>query len=611
MAENSAKPRRNRASNTTRVLLFLTLVGAVLFVGMVALTIWIVGSSDTAKVTDGSWLAVELEGAVQDAPKQGGLILDPAEIPPVPTAQAHAIREAATDDRIEGLYLKLAPSTAGWGVRQELRTAIADFRAAGKPCVVYAEVYETSDYYLASVCDRVVIAPGGVTMVSGLSTNITYYSGTFDWLGIDPEFEHVGDFKSAVEPYERAEPSEGAMIAYNSLLDGLWGAFLADVSASRGVTVAELQGLVDRPPMSPQDALDRGLIDAIAFPDQVEAHLADVTADGWAATLSEPFEPLTKEEREDRFTTIRAYAREVAEGDAYKSDKIAVIYAEGPIVSGEASGGLFGDSMLADGPFREWMREAREDDAVKAVVLRVNSPGGSALASDMMWREVEVMKASGKPVVVSMANYAASGGYYIAAPSDWIVAQPMTLTGSIGVFGGKLAMGGAFGKLGMTEHQFKRGELSDMLSLTQPFSEAGREVFRSYLEDFYQTFLGRVAEGRGKTTEEVHTVAQGRVWTGEQALANGLVDELGGLDVALAKAAELAEVEDYGVLRLPRQKGFVELLLEDMSQAATPTIEIGATLPGAERAIRELVILDRILADNGVAAYMPGEIEVR
>ncbi|MBT3222938.1 MAG: signal peptide peptidase SppA, partial [Proteobacteria bacterium] len=269
---------------------------------------------------------------------------------------------------------------------------------------------------------------------------------------------------------------------------------------------------------------------------------------------------------------------------------------------------------LADKPFARWMKEVRDDDAVKAVVLRIDSPGGSGMASDMMWHEVKLTQAAGKKVVVSMGDLAASGGYFIAAPSDWIVAQPSTLTGSIGVFGGKLNLAGTYEKIGLTQALFKRGEQADLLSGSHPFSEEGRATMQAFLDDFYRVFVGKVMEGRGMTYDEVHAVAQGRVWTGEQALERKLVDELGGLDVALAKAAEFCELDEYGIVRLPRPKTFVELLMEDLAevkaqQVKIQQVELNLGLPIDADALAELLLLQRILED-GPAAIVPGHLTI-
>jgi protease-4 len=257
------------------------------------------------------------------------------------------------------------------------------------------------------------------------------------------------------------------------------------------------------------------------------------------------------------------------------------------------------------------MLEARRNEEVKAVVVRVNSPGGSGLASDMMWREMELTKAAGKPVVISMGNLAASGGYFLAAPADWIVAQPSTLTGSIGVFGGKIDISGTDEWTGLSSYSYKRGAHSDLFSSRAGFNEDSRVVFQSYLDNFYKVFVGKVSSGRGLPYEAVHEIAQGRVWTGRQALEHKLVDELGGLDVAIAKAAELASISDYGLDRIPKQKDFMELLLEDLTKTKTVEVALPASVKQALVPAEELLILEAILNSGDVAAMLPGRLTIQ
>lgn len=607
--DNKKTPRRSGAtSTTTRILLLITAFGAGIFLASIGLVVWLLTFEDSGDVQEGSFLRVRLSGPLMDAPVQGGLFLEPDDIPPTTTEIADAIRAAADDERITGMYMSFDNVAGGWGSLQELRGAIDDFTEAGKPCVAYSEMWSNGSYYLASGCDQVLLAPGGITMVNGLSATVTYYAGTFEKLGVEAHFEHVGDFKSAVEPYERTEPSEAAAEAMEYLLDGLYSQMVQDIASGRELPVEQVEQLIDHPPMSPNVALERGLVDGLAFPDAVLARAPSVADEGWLETIGEPLEDEELEDIEDAYTTLGEYLKGVRAEHKSADQKIAVVHADGAIMSGDAEGGLFGSPGLTDRAFRKWMKEARDDEEVSAVVIRVNSPGGSGLASDMMWNEVKRTQAAGKPVVVSMADYAASGGYYISAPADWIVAQPSTITGSIGVFGGKIDLGGLYEKVGMSEHTYKRGQEADLFSASKGFSDDGRAIYRQFLSDFYEVFLGRVSDGREMDRDAVHEVAQGRVWTGTQALERGLVDELGGLDVALAKAAELSGTDDYGLVRLPRQKDFFELLMEDLEKSDKPTVQL--EIPGLETAvIGDLFMLDRILED-GAAALMPGRIVI-
>jgi protease-4 len=465
-------------------------------------------------------------------------------------------------------------------------------------------MYTSGTYYLASACDKVVIAPSGISLVSGLAISITYYAETLEKLGVEPEFEHVGDFKSAVEPFERTAPSEAATQAYNDLIDALYEEMVAGIASGRGLPPEQVRANIDAMRLTPEVALERGMVDAIAFPDAVAKTLDTLDAETWKTDLAAIQEDWDEKEWREHFTPLSEYVAEMRVDSAGWGKKIAIVHADGPIQSGDADQDLFGGALLTDGEFRKWMHEVREDEQIAAVVLRVNSPGGSGLASDMMWYEIERTRAAGKPVVVSMGDYAASGGYYIAANTDWIVAQPTTLTGSIGVFGGKFNLAGTFEKIGLHEAQFKRGELADMLSATSSFSEEGRVAFRDYLETFYRSFLTKVATGRKMEVDAVHAVAQGRVWTGQQALDHGLVDQLGGIEVALAKAAELGGIQDeYGIVRLPQR-----LLVEDLAEARSPTVEIELLdeVPGAEAAVREMVLLNGMIEDGGALLYLPG-----
>jgi len=624
IAEGSGRPRTptdprprtaQRSSGTTKMLLGLTLLGGLVFVGSIGAVAWMVSQEDGGEVHEGSFLTMKLKGQVPTAPPPPSIFDEPGDAKPTGTELAAALRTAADDDRIEGLYLSFDSPAMGWGTAKEIRDGIVAFRDAGKPCVAYSEVWTTGTWYVGSACDHVVMPPSGISLINGLDARTTYYAGTFEKLGIESEMLHVGDFKSAIEVYERDGPSEPAAEAMNYLLDGLWGQVLTDASSSRGWTPEQLQGRIDRPGLSPQRTLESGMVDLLAYPDVFVELLPEAGSEDWREQVLAAMEEVgtssssdEEDDDEERFTSAREYVKGLRADWRAADQQIAVIHASGAIMSGDDEPGLFGDVSLTDRGFRRWIRAAADNDDVKAIVIRVDSPGGSGLASDMMWREIRKVQADGTPVVVSMGDYAASGGYYISAPADWVVAQPTTLTGSIGVFGGKLNLAGTYEKIGLTQHSYKRGEQSDLFTSTVGFSEGGRETYQGFLDDFYGLFLDRVGEGRGMERDAVHRVAQGRVWTGEQALERGLVDEIGGLDVALAKAAELASIEAYGVSTYPKQKTFFELLAEDLERnAQAPTLTV--QLPVADDALADLMLLDRVLAD-GVAAMLPGKLTI-
>ena len=576
---------------STRLLLWTSILGFLLAI-VLAIAVLLIVSFDGGLPTSGPrTLVLELEGTLPDGPSQGAFILDEADFPPLLTELTQVITAAADDEDIDGLYIELQPIGLGLAGVQELADALHTFRESGKPCTVQADQLGNKEFLLAAACGDIHLAPAGLVLVNGLAVEHTYYAETLEKVGVKPNFAHVGDFKTAVEPFERTGPSEAAMEATDAMLDSLYGQFVTLAARGRGLDEAQVRTVIDQLPLTPAAAQEAGLVDG-------QAYAGELRPD------------------EDASIDLDRYLSRVR-ADNRQNPQIAVIHAEGSIVSGESGSGMFGGSFVGDIDLIADLEQARDDEDVVAVVLRVNSPGGSGLASDNIWHAVQAVREA-KPVVVSMGDYAASGGYYIAMGSDRIVAQPGTLTGSIGVFGGKMNVRGLYEKLGFHLHGYKRGELADIFSGTSDFSEGGRERFEAYLETFYQLFLGRAAEGRGMSVDAMHAVAQGRVWTGAQALERGLVDDLGGLDVAIAQARDIAGVtEETGILRLPRQRTFLEELLDDIqnasigARAGDPNLEI-ARLLGAEPALQALETMARVLGpDAGVAAMPPCLIEVR
>ncbi|MEN9786413.1 MAG: signal peptide peptidase SppA [Pseudomonadota bacterium] len=534
------------------------------------------------------FLEVHLDETMADAPGDAGLTLDPGDFPPLVTETAAALRRAAADPKVTGLYLEVGGTGLGWAGTQELRDAVTAFTASGKPCHAWAQELDNKGYYLASACDQIHLAPAGLMLVNGLAVTHAYYAGTLEKVGVKANFEHVGDYKSAVEPFTRAGPSDAASEATEGLLGNLWDQVVDGIAAGRSIDAERVRALVDDPPMTPQAALEGGWVDALSYRDQVR-----------------------EEKAGPERLELGDYVRDAPSG----TRTVAVVHAEGQIVSGESDSPLFGGTMIGDESFIEILDDVREDEEVAAVVLRVNSPGGSGLASDNIWHAVERLKAAGKPVVVSMGDYAASGGYYIAAGADRIVAEPGTLTGSIGVFGGKMNVAGLYDKLGITLHTWQRGAVAGLLSPTSDFSELERAKFRAFLEGFYETFLTRVAEGRGMQRDAVHAVAQGRVWTGAQALDRKLVDELGGLDVAIARARELAKIpadESLTLRRLPERRTLFEQLLADVEGkgGARLAVDPMAMDPALRDAVGGFVALSRVLDHGGVAAMLPGRLHI-
>ena len=566
---------------------FLLVIATITGAGVVLL----MDSGPVVLDKDPRWLVVKVGPGNSESPGSEGLFVDPAQIPPLATEVSSAIRHASTDDSIDGILLKINGLGGGWARAEDLRQALMTFRASGKECVAWSPGYTTKSFYAASGCNEVTTAPEGITMVTGVNITQSYYAETLSMLGVSANFEHVGDFRSAVEPYERTGPSEEADLATNELLDSLYGSIVSGIAAGRDVESATVLDWIDNPPLAAADAEQRGLIDSRIYEDMVKETVLG----------------------ERKVVSLRRYLNET--GSQWgSSGTIAVVYLEGPIIVGKGEVGLFGDTVIGSVTVTNMLEELRKDDSVDAVVLRVSSPGGSGQASDDIWDAVNRLKEA-KPVVVSMGDYAASGGYYISMNANHIFAEPTTITGSIGVFGGKMNFAGLFAKAGISQHEYSRGQRSDLLSSSEDFDDDDKAVFRAFLEHFYTVFITKAAEGRDMTPEAMHEVAQGRVWTGTQALEHGLIDGLGGLDDAIAHAAGLAELDSgFDIQRLPRTKDFFEQLLEEMAGApdahSTSTHMRKAVPEPLQYPLHIAWLLQEISRHDAAIAMLPGALEV-
>lgn len=452
-----------------------------------------------------------------------------------------AIDYAKTDDDIKGIYLDLDSAPGGMSTRSNLRDALIDFKESGKFIVAHSKFYTQSAYYLASVADDISVHPtsmlGGVEF-TGFGRQIPFYKNALDKLGIKIEVYYAGQFKSATESYRLTEMSDQNRRQIKEYLGPLYEKYLADISESRDVSVAELKRIANEWLVrDPKDAVAYKLIDRVAYKDEVLDLLREKIG-------LEAKDKIYKVGLEDYVGKAKPSV------DYSVKDKIAVIYAEGTITSGKDMPG-----SVTDDDYGPMIRKIRQDDKIKGIVLRVNSPGGSALSSESIWRELSLAVEEGKPVVVSMGDYAASGGYYIACMADKIFAEPTTITGSIGIFSTiPNASNLLQNKLGITMDTLNLATHASALN-TIPFHEHSpkfKAVFQQMTDQGYEQFLGRVAEGRKMTRDEVHEIAQGRVWTGSKAKELGLVDELGGLDAAIAEAQELAGLEKYRITEYPK-----------------------------------------------------------
>lgn len=500
-----------------------------------------------------------------------------------------AIEEAKTNENIKGIYLNAGLFGAGQAGLLDLREALQDFKESGKFIVAYDEAYSEGGYFLASVADEIYLNPLGGIDFNGFSSEGIFLKGFFEKVGIKPEVFRVGEFKSAVEPFILDKMSPENRLQTQYFLDDINRHAIELIAESRKIAKDSLikinhQMLVRKP----KDAVTYKLTTALKYEDEVHSILKEKLG------LKE----------EDQISTINAtdLGALAKSKNITSANRIAVILAEGEIVDGNAEGAISSEK------FAKEIRKARKDESIKAIVLRVNSPGGSILASEVIWREMSEAKKA-KPVIVSMGEVAASGGYYIAAPADTIVAQPNTITGSIGIFGILFNVQELVNdKLGVTTDVVSTGELSDFGNMARPLTEVERTIIQSSVEDGYETFISRVAEGRGMHPDSVRKVASGRVWTGTQAKARGLVDVLGGLDTAIGiAAAKIKAGEDYRVVYFPEKKPWFEELMVNFSDQVQVRIlqsQLGEQYPLYQK-------IQKLKNYQGVQVRMPQDVVIK
>ncbi|WP_372973366.1 signal peptide peptidase SppA [Muriicola sp.] len=505
----------------------------------------------------------------------------------------HAIAVAKDDDRIKGISVRNQFVMAGWSQVKAIRDALRDFKESGKFVYAYADLYMQKDYFLASVADSVYLNPVGNLDFRGLSAEVLFFKELQEKTGVKMEVVRHGKYKSAVEPFLQDEMSEENRTQIRELLASLWTSIVDDISSDRGLTSGDLNAIADSlGGRTPALALRNRLVDGTLYTDEYESRIKTVLD--------------ISEEKDIDYVELSDYLKEARKKSVYKgSDRIAVIYAQGEIFYGEG-----GPNFIGQGLINKALIRAREDKKVKAVVLRVNSPGGSALTSDIIWREV-VLTRKEKPVVVSMGDVAASGGYYIAAGADKILAEPTTITGSIGVFGTIPNISELAKNLGINAEQVETNRNSTEYSLFEPMSPEFRGVVTESIENTYQTFLQRVAEGRKMSMQRADSLAQGRVWSGTEALQLGLVDQLGGLDDAIAEAAALADISSFSVRRYPRYKSNFEMLMEDLSGASEKARENLLKSELGEEGYLLYREVRNAVRQKGVQARLPFSLTIR
>lgn len=505
----------------------------------------------------------------------------------------HAIKVAKDDGDIRGISINNNFIMAGLAQTQAIRKALVDFKESGKFVYTYGDFFLQKDYYLASVSDSIFLNPVGGMDFKGLSTEVLFYKDLQEKTGVKMEVIRHGKYKSAVEPFLANEMSEANRTQIKELISSIWNTMVLDIANGRNISEQNLNIIADTlGGRSPKYAKASGLVDDILFYDQYENKLKK------AISLN-PGDEIN-------YISIDDYTKRSNKKSIYKGkDKIAVVFAQGEIFYGEG-----GPDIIGQGIITKAIIKARDDESVKAIVFRVNSPGGSALTSDIIWREIELAKEK-KPIVVSMGNVAASGGYYIAVGANKIFAEPTTITGSIGVFGTIPNINELAADIGINAEQVGTNKNSVGYSLFEPMTDSFRNVIQEGVEQTYETFLDRVAQGRNISIAQADSMAQGRVWSGVDAKRLGLIDELGNLDDAIAAAAELAELESYGIKKYPKYKTGFERFMEDIGGVKS---KIGQNFIKEEIGVETYELLNQmksIMEQKGIQAKMPFVMDIK
>lgn len=523
------------------------------------------------------------------------------------TTLVEQLRKAKVDKRISGILLEIDLLGAGWGKAEELRDAIADFRASGKPLYAYIEVGTNKEYYVATAAERIFVSPSGDLFINGFAADVMFFRGSLDKLGVYPDVVQIGKYKNAPDQFTRKEMTKEHREVINSLLDDLYNRFVNTVAETRKKSPDEVRALVDSAPLSAKEAQSAGLIDGTLYRDEIENELKKRLG--------------YKDEDELRVTKAESYRQIDAESVGLnRGERIAVIYASGEIWPGKSGDSATGGQSVGSETMVRTINEAARDKTIKAIVLRVDSPGGVHYASDAIWHAVEMAKKK-KPVVVSMGDLGASGGYYIACNANRIIAEPSTFTGSIGIFAGKPVMKGLYDWLGITNEYVMRGKNAGMFRETEKFTPEERAKFEGVIKSkYYDEFVPKVATGRGREPEYIDSIAQGRVWTGAQAKENGLIDEFGGLDKAVEVARQLANIPaDKGVRRviLPHPRGFFDNFFGGNEEDTSVQVNLQqqraafAALPeDVRRTLQYAAMLDRMKRGE-IMAIMPFDLRIK
>lgn len=580
--------------------LLATIVGVLLsflliFLIMMGIAGSMVSSADKAvEVKDNSILYMDLKNEIVDRASSNPFeTLDLATFEPQKNLGLNeilkAIAKAKDDPRIKGILLEFDVVNAGAATTGEIREALKEFKESGKFVVSYSDTYSQKAYYLASVADSIYLNPEGMVEWLGLRSEIMFYKKALEKLDVEPQIIRHGKFKSAVEPFmsERMSPENREQTL--TYLSSIWGSWVDEISKSRNIAVAELNRLADNMEVyDGKSCMKSKLVDSLIYKDQLLEKLKAFTG--------------IPENRNLNTVTLEKYFKvPPVQKTAFSKNKIAVIYAQGEIGMGDGSNTAIGSEGLSKA-----IRQARRDSTIKAIVFRINSPGGSALASEVIWREVE-LAGQAKPLVVSMGDVAASGGYYIASPATTILASPTTITGSIGVFGLFFNLQKTLDKkLGINVDVVKTNAHSDFFSMFRPMTAEEKAVGQRFVEQTYQTFIGHVSQGRSIPVERVDEIGQGRVWSGANAKEIKLVDDFGGLTAAIKLAAEKANLDTYRLVELPKQKSPFEELLKGFTTEAKAMLVKDDLGKGYKYYNRVMQMVE----NQGVQARIPYDVEV-
>ncbi|HMM04287.1 signal peptide peptidase SppA [Dysgonomonas sp.] len=577
--------------------LLASILGCSIVLGICFLIFFIVLAALSAKesyaLKDNTVLALKLEGILSERVEEENPLLTMLN----QNSEAQiglddiisSIKKAKENDKIKGIYINAGAFSASNASLKEIRDQLIDFKESGKFIVAYSDVYTQGCYYLSSVADKLIMNPEGHLDLHGLSASPTFYKGLLDKIGIEMQIFKVGTFKSAVEPFMLNKMSDANREQVSSYIGDMWSTITSEISASRNISVEKLNVITDSLALFKKSevCVQDGLVDTLMYETGVREYLKTLLTG-------------VEKAKDVRLASVKDMTTVSFENKSKSKDIIAVLYAEGSITDGSGTDGITSKRFVKE------LEKLKDNDKIKAVVFRVNSPGGSAYASEQIWKAVTDLKEK-KPVVVSMGDYAASGGYYISCNASKIIAQPNTLTGSIGIFGMFPNVEGLTKKVGLTFDNVKTNAHADFGDMTRPMRDDEKAILQNYIERGYDLFLTRCSDGRGIAKNSLDSIAQGRVWTGNQAVKIGLVDELGGIDKAIEEAAKLANLEDYSLNSFPRKRDFFESFLSDQKEELTT------------RAMKEYLGSDyqlfktikEIKEQDFIQARMPYDINIR